>query len=283
MLEKICPICGTTFIEKYPKILQKFCSKKCRNINYNIVHKEQEKLRHRLKGVKAYHANPEKFKNKARIEREKRGPYYNKLDLAAKWLIKNCKNPKYCKQCGEKFIYSTNHKRFCSEECCNKNYSDQHKENHRKHYINNKEKIIKRSTERYKNNKEYIRIKVNRRTKVRKEEDPVFKLKYTTRRLIQMSFKRRGLKKNSKTEQILGCSLEHFRKHIEKQLPIGKTLKDLGYYGYHIDHIIPLATATTVEEVIKLCHYTNLQPLWWKDNLEKRAKLDYVSKSDYSL
>ena len=38
---------------------------------------------------------------------------------------------------------------------------------------------------------------------------------------------------------------------------------------YHIDHIVPLATAQTEEDVIKLCHYTNLQLLTAKDNLEK--------------
>ena len=46
-----------------------------------------------------------------------------------------------------------------------------------------------------------------------------------------------------------------------------------GFDGWHIDHIVPLATAKTEEQVAKLNHYTNIQPLWAKDNLSKGAKI----------
>jgi hypothetical protein len=46
-----------------------------------------------------------------------------------------------------------------------------------------------------------------------------------------------------------------------------------GFYGWHIDHVIPLSSAKTEEEVYKLCHYTNLQPLWAEDNLKKGSKI----------
>ena len=54
---------------------------------------------------------------------------------------------------------------------------------------------------------------------------------------------------------------------------------------WHIDHIIPLSTAITEEDVIRLCHYTNLQPLWAEDNLKKSNKLDWSKslKSVYLL
>ena len=48
----------------------------------------------------------------------------------------------------------------------------------------------------------------------------------------------------------------------------------------HIDHIIPLCTVNTKEEIIKLCHYSNLQLLKAKDNLEKKDKLEWELKND---
>ena len=53
----------------------------------------------------------------------------------------------------------------------------------------------------------------------------------------------------------------------------GMSWDNYGYYGWHIDHIIPLSFAKTEEETYKLCHYTNLQPLWANDNLTKGKKL----------
>lgn len=44
---------------------------------------------------------------------------------------------------------------------------------------------------------------------------------------------------------------------------------------WHIDHIIPLASAKDEESIINLCHYTNLQPLWKKDNQSKGSKMPF--------
>ena len=110
----------------------------------------------------------------------------------------------------------------------------------------------------------------------RRKSDPIYKFSHDIRSLINGSFKRRGCKKPIKTEQILGCSIEEFRNYILSKCPEGVTLENFTRYGYHIDHIIPLASASTEEEIIKLCHYTNLQPLWCKDNLLKSNKLDVV-------
>ena len=122
------------------------------------------------------------------------------------------------------------------------------------------------------NNKEIIR-KTSKQYRVNKRKvDPLFKFSCDVRTLIGGSFRRRNCKKPIKTEQILGCSIKEFQEYIISKCPEGITLDNFNMHEYHIDHVIPLSTANSEEEVIKLCHYTNLQPLWCKDNLMKSNK-----------
>lgn len=126
-----------------------------------------------------------------------------------------------------------------------------------------------------KNNKEKVNKLRRERSRKRKLEDPVFKFKEITKSLIQKSFirGRRNFQKRKKTEEILGCTLIEFNNYILSLCPEGIGLKDFGRYGYHIDHIIPISSAKTEEEVIRLCHYTNFQPLWHEDNIKKSNKI----------
>jgi hypothetical protein len=50
-----------------------------------------------------------------------------------------------------------------------------------------------------------------------------------------------------------------------------------GSKTWHIDHIIPLSIANTSDEVLTLCHYTNLQPLWASDNHKKSDKMEITN------
>ena len=77
--------------------------------------------------------------------------------------------------------------------------------------------------------------------------------------------------KSRRAEQILGCSYSELAAHLEQQFRSGMTWDNRG--EWHIDHIVPLASAQTEEEVLSLCHYTNLQPLWAAENLSKGARL----------
>jgi hypothetical protein len=67
------------------------------------------------------------------------------------------------------------------------------------------------------------------------------------------------------------CSFEEFFIHIESQFIDGMSWENRSLW--HIDHIIPLATAKTEEEILRLNHYTNLRPLWALDNLKKGSKI----------
>jgi hypothetical protein len=93
------------------------------------------------------------------------------------------------------------------------------------------------------------------------------------RRRINGAFTAYGYKKTSRTAEIIGCSCEELKLHIESKFQLGMTWENRDQW--HIDHIIPLATAKTEEDVIRLNHYTNLQPLWAADNLRKSDKLDF--------
>ena len=95
------------------------------------------------------------------------------------------------------------------------------------------------------------------------------------RRDISNSFKRNGYKKTSKTCEILGCTFEEFKTHIENQFEPWMNWSNYGNWNgipetinsaWDIDHIVPLCTAKSVEDIIHLNHYTNLQPLCSYEN-----------------
>lgn len=102
------------------------------------------------------------------------------------------------------------------------------------------------------------------------DNDPLYKFKVSIRKNISGLFKRRSIKKNSKTEEIIGLSYEEFKKYIESLFQENMSWDNYG--EWHIDHIIPVSSATCEEELIKLNHYTNLQPLWASENLSKGNK-----------
>ena len=96
-------------------------------------------------------------------------------------------------------------------------------------------------------------------------------MSHRIRGLITTAMRAKGKKKSSKTEQILGCTIIQFIGHIERQFCKGMNWENRR--KWHIDHIMPMASAKTDEDVIRLNHFTNLRPLWAKDNLEKRDKI----------
>ena len=136
---------------------------------------------------------------------------------------------------------------------------------------------VKRVAEWAFNNKEYNKKYKNKRSKQRRKEDSIFKLTSNIRSLISYSFKRAcggTYKKSDKTENILGCTVQEFINHLESLFTEGMTLENHGQCEecWHIDHKIPISSAKTEEEIIKLNHYTNLQPLWSRENLSKGYK-----------
>ena len=131
----------------------------------------------------------------------------------------------------------------------------------------NKERISKKSAENYQKNKKQI----NQRRKERLKENPFLKVCLSYRSRLNAYFK--GENKSKSTKELVGCSWEELKIYIENQFIDGMSWDNHGQFGWHLDHIIPLSSAKNEEELIKLSHYTNLQPLWWDENLKKSNKV----------
>lgn len=180
--------------------------------------------------------------------------------------------------------------REANKEKC-KEYSDKKKDYHKQYYIDNKETIKKNQLERgkeyyqlkkedvkqnrniekeklyYQDNKDKIRERNRVYSKNRRANDVMYQLKMKVKNIIQNSFRRSNYSKTSRTYDILGCSYEEFKQHLESKFEPWMTWENRGLYngelnhGWDIDHIIPLDSAKNEKDLVKLNHYTNLQPL----------------------
>jgi len=146
------------------------------------------------------------------------------------------------------------------------NNKEQLKEKKKEYNILNKEKIKEYHKEYRQNNKE----KRNTKQKDRKEKDPIFKLSCNIRNVLYNFLKNKGYTKKSKSIDILGCSYEDFKLYLETKFESWMNWQNYGNpvdgliepnKTWDIDHIIPISSAINEDELLKLNHYTNLQPL----------------------
>ena len=133
----------------------------------------------------------------------------------------------------------------------------------------NQDKIKEYNKEYQKNNRHIL----NQYIKERKAKDPLYKLTRDMRSLISKSIKNNGYTKRSKTYEILGCTYEEFKAHIEKQFTEGMNWDNHG--KWHYDHIKPISHGKTEKEILALNHYLNFQPLWAEDNLSKSNNIHW--------
>jgi hypothetical protein len=148
----------------------------------------------------------------------------------------------------------------------------------------------KKETERMRNWREknpnkakesYLKYRIKNIDKLKKQalekqkiyrQNPFYKFKESIRNNIRKSMIRKNSIKKTRTTQILGCSFDEFRNHIELQFESWMNWDNRGLYngefcfGWDLDHIIPISSSNTEDEVIKLNHYTNFQPLCSKIN-----------------
>lgn len=152
----------------------------------------------------------------------------------------------------------------------------------------NKEKVLSSYSRYRENNKEKMKIarseyKIKNKEKIskyrtfysdkRRKESNLVRLSENIRRRINIFLSLNKITKKNKTFDVVGCSPDFLKQYLESKFTEGMSWDNYGYYGWHIDHIIPLCTAKTEDEVLNLCHYSNLQPLWGHDNFKKGGKV----------
>jgi hypothetical protein len=115
------------------------------------------------------------------------------------------------------------------------------------------------------------------RTKNRYHTDTLFKVKMLLRGRLYAVCKCKKLIK-PKTMVLLGCDLKTFKTYMETLFVSGMTWNNHRKWGWHIDHIMPLEMAKSSKDMELLCHYKNLQPLWWYDNLSKSGRVPLTTK-----
>lgn len=106
------------------------------------------------------------------------------------------------------------------------------------------------------------------------KNDVNFKLTELLRIRLCIAIKHKS--KSGSAVRDLGCSIEFLKQYLESKFQPGMTWDNWGKGPdkWNIDHIIPLASfdLTDRTELLKACHYTNLQPLWEPENMRKHAK-----------
>jgi hypothetical protein len=245
----------------------------------NKLYKEENKEVLKEKRKKYKEENKEKRKkyneeNKDKIKEKRKSYYENNKET----ILDSCKNYRNLNKDKIKEYFDNvdvkEHRKKISKEYRDKNKEDL-SDKKKKYYIENKDKI--------KYNKILNKDKIALKKKDRMKNDTLYALSISLRSSISNSIKRSGFYKNSKSEDILGCSFNEFKIYLESKFEDWMTWENRGLYngelnyGWDIDHIIPISSAETEEDLIKLNHYTNLQPLCsYINRYLKRDKLDFV-------
>jgi predicted RNA-binding Zn ribbon-like protein len=280
---KSCEVCNTNFKDKTRDIRKKYCSVKCRSVAGNRRFREKHYVKPKY--------SRKNENGKIRREAKEKGEIF--------WFpINPCQNGHLskrrtsnaqCVEC-EKINNQKEYKKEINRKSVRK-YQKTEKGRQRSLAFANSEKgklnrLKYRASEKGKatlekrvKSKEF-KIAANAYTRERRKRDPVFKVAHAMRVAIKDFLKSKGIKKTQRTQEMIGCTPEFLKKYLEKQFyphPITKkqmTWDNHTSKGWHIDHRIPLAKATTPELRKKIFHYTNLQPMWWEYNLAKRDKYE---------
>jgi hypothetical protein len=147
------------------------------------------------------------------------------------------------------------------------------KEKKRLYYQNNKKQITKKRSEYRSINIKKITLykkenkpKRNKQLTLRRNIDPLFKLRCNIKNSICNSLRKQGYSKKTKTYNMLKCEYTFFMEWLNGLASNGYTY---GIGDLHLDHVVPISLAQTEDEILLLSHYSNYQLLSADENLAK--------------
>jgi hypothetical protein len=138
----------------------------------------------------------------------------------------------------------------------------------KRYHLEHREKTLDYLKKYYRENKSRAREQSRVRQKERLATDPVYKAKRQAQLSIWKAFNNNGQISSDKIKYWVGCTAEELTTHLKNTWEREYATKWNGQ-PYNVDHIVPLITATTVDDVKKLNHYTNLRLITPEDNFAK--------------
>ncbi len=206
-----------------------------------------------------------RLKAKERHQRNKDNPEYKeKQRLRSEQNRQKEEYKKFQKE------YYENHKEKIQENVRKhrQEHLDQYRQKSKDHYQNNKERYKNWSSKYREENKERLQSL----ELARYHNDPITHLKQSLRMSLNRALKHGKNIKTNKALQYLGCPIEEFKAYLENRFLGGMSWSNRK--DWHLDHIIPLDKINEGYTLEQLCHYSNIQPLWEKDNLSKGNRLN---------
>lgn len=213
--------------------------------------------------------NPEKVRAKQKI-------YYKRNSEKVKGRVRDWieKNPERKKESDNNWR-KNNHERYLRKSRqWFKDHQEQAKATRKEYYETNKEKLLSNNKEWAENNREKMLEYCRNHKRKRRAESVSYRISDNFRGRIN-----RILKGNVKTESCLsfvGYTKQELMDHLESLFDENMTWDNYGFYGWHVDHIKPISSfdikSNSCPEFKKCWALSNLQPLWWIDNIKKGAK-----------
>jgi hypothetical protein len=213
------------------------------------------------------------------IKEYKKIYYQNNSDTIRKKTASYYENNKEKASASQK-IYSEKNKQVIKEwhaQYYNQNF-ERLREKQKEYYQNNKPHVLETCKTWKEANKDKMREWYTNWQRERRNNDISFRIRGTLHSRVVMAVKKKS-KKAFLTMDLIGCTIDQLRIFLEAEFTEGMTWKNYGRPkegpGWEIDHIRPCASFNLEdpEEQRKCFHWTNLQPLWARDNLSKGAKI----------